>query len=548
MTYSERNRQIIPEETVRIARAAFPKGNAYMRIRDELGELYEDEKFAGLFSKEGQPGEAPGLLAMVSIFQFMEGLSDRQAADGVRSRIDWKYALGLEITDAGFDYSLLSEFRDRLIAGSLEQELLDELLRLCASKDLLKKRGRQRSDSTHVLGAVRELNRLEQLGETLRYALNDVAEIEPEWMRQHAKIDWYQRYAVRFEAARLPSTEAKRDEMALEIGQAGYELLAAAYDCASPETVRTAKGIEVLRRIWLQQYYLNEDQVCLRGSGNLPPAQLLICSPYDVEVRWSQKRQTEWTGYKVHLTETCDEKMPALITNVLTTPATTPDVAVTERIHQNLSSKGFAPQEHIVDTGYIDAELIVTSQHNHQIELLGPVLLDTTWQGRAKAGFELASFQINWEKHEVVCPQGHPSRIWSESHDCANNPVIHIRFAAQNCSACPVRSLCTHAQSNPRSLKLRIQAQHEALQNARAQQNTEAFKQRYKKRAGVEGTLSQGIRTFDLRKTRYIGLAKTHLQHCLSAVAINLVRLARWFEGIAPAQTRISAFATLATS
>jgi len=548
MTYSERNRQSIPEETVRIARAVFPKGNAYMRIRDELGELYEDEKFTGLFSKEGQPGEAPGLLAVVSIFQFMEGLSDRQAANAVRSRIDWKYALGLEITDAGFDYSLLSEFRGRLIAGSLEQKLLDELLKLCASKGLLKKRGRQRSDSTHVLGAVRELNRLELLGETLRYALNDVAEIEPEWMRQHAKIDWYQRYAVRFEAARLPSTEAKRSEMALEIGQAGYELLAAAYDHASPETVRDAKGIEVLRRIWLQQYYLNEDQVCLRRSDNLPPGQLLIRSPYDVEVRRSKKRQTEWTGYKVHLTETCDEKMPALITNVLTTPATTPDVAVTERIHQDLSSKGFAPQEHIVDTGYIDAELLVTSQQDHQIELLGPVLLDTTWQGQAKAGFELASFQINWEKHEVVCPQGHPSRIWSESHDCANNPVIHIRFAAQDCSACAVRNLCTHAQSNPRSLKLRLQAHHEALQNARAQQNTEAFKQRYKKRAGVEGTLSQGVRAFDLRKTRYIGLAKTHLQHCLSAVAINLVRIARWLEGIAPAQTRISAFAALATS
>lgn len=546
MTYSKRYRQTIPEETVRIARAVFPKGNAYMRIRDELGVLYEDEKFAGLFSKEGQPGEAPGLLAMVSVFQFMEGISDRQAADAVRSRIDWKYALGLEMTDAGFDFSLLSEFRDRLIAGSLEQELLDELLRMCEAKELLKKRGRQRSDSTHVLGAVREMNRLEMLGETLRYALNDVAELEPDWMRQHAKVDWYKRYAVRFEATRLPSTEAKRTEMALEIGQAGYELLVAAYDSASPETVRSAKGIEVLRQIWLQQYYLNDDQVCLRKSGNIPPAQLMIRSPYDVEVRWSQKRQTKWIGYKVHLTETCDEKMPALITNVLTTPATTPDNAVTERIHQDLSSKGFAPQEHIVDTGYIDAELLVTSQQNHQIGLLGPALLDTTWQGQAKTGFDLANFQINWEKHEAVCPQGHQSRIWSESHDCANNPVIHIRFAAEDCSACTVRSLCTRAQKNPRSLKVQPQAYHEALQYARAQQDTEAFKQRYKKRAGVEGTISQGVRAFDLRKTRYIGLAKTHLQHCLSAAAINLVRLAHWFDGIAPAQTRTSAFAALA--
>jgi transposase len=545
MSYSERERQIIPEETVRIARASFPKGNTYMRIRDELGELYADEKFAGLFSMVGQPGEAPGFLAMVSVFQFMEGLSDRQAADAVRGRIDWKYALGLEMTDAGFDFSLLSEFRDRLLIGSLEQELLDELLRLCESKGLLKKRGKQRSDSTHVLGAVRDLNRLEMLGETMRYALNSLASIDPDWVREHAKLEWYKRYSVRFEAARLPSSETKRTEMAIEIGQAGYELLEFAYDCASPDAIRSAKAIEILRQIWIQQYYLNDGQVSLRQSGNVPPGELLIRSPYDLEVRWSQKRQTEWTGYKVHLTETCDEKLPALITNVVTTSATTPDSSVTEKIHQDLSSKGLLPQEHIVDSGYIDAELLVTSQQTHGIELLGPALLDTTWQGRTKAGFELTNFQINWEQHSVVCPQGQHSWIWSESHDSSNNLVIHVRFSPADCSACTVRSLCTQSPKNPRSLKLRPQAQHEALRKARERQDTELFKQRYKKRAGIEGTLSQGVRAFDLRTTRYIGLAKTHLQQCLSAVAINLVRLAHWFDGIEPAQTRTSAFAAL---
>lgn len=548
MTYRERKDQIIPEETARIARASFPKGNTYMRIRDELGNIYEDSKFAGLFSRVGQPGEAPGFLAMVSIFQFMEGLSDRQAADGVRGRIDWKYALGLEMTDAGFDFSLLSEFRDRLMEGGLEQELLNELLKLCESKGLLKKRGKQRSDSTHVLGAVRDLNRLEMLGETLRYAFNSIARIEPAWMRQHAKADWYKQYAIRFEAARLPETEAKRTEMAIEIGQAGYELLEAAYAFEAPDAIHSAKAIEILRQVWVQQYYLNNGQVYLRTSGNLPPGELLIRSPYDLEVRWSQKRQTQWTGYKVHLTETCDEEQPALITNVLTTPATTPDSSVTDSIHQGLSAKGLLPQEHIVDSGYIDAELLVTSQKNYQIELLGPALLNTTWQGRAKTGFDLTNFQIDWEQRTALCPQEHFSPVWSESHDTANNPVIHVRFAAADCLACMRRSQCTRSQKNPRSLKLRPQLQHEALQKARQQQDTELFKLRYKKRAGIEATISQGVRAFDLRITRYIGLAKTHLQQCLSAVAMNLVRLAHWFEGITPAQTRTSSFAALATA
>ena len=475
MTYSERKNQTIPEETARIARASFPKGNIYMRIRDELGNIYADSKFAGLFSRVGQPGKAPGFLAMASIFQFMEGMSDRQAADAVRGRIDWKYALGLEMTDAGFDFSLLSEFRDRLLEGGLEQELLDELLRLCETKGLIKKRGKQRSDSTHVLGAVRDLNRLEMLGETLRYALNSVSRIEPGWMRQHARIDWYKQYAVRFEAARLPETEAKRTEMAIEIGRAGYELLEAAYAPETPEIINSSQAIEILRQIWVQQYYLKDGQVSLRESGNLPPGEFLIRSPYDLEVRWSQKRQTRWTGYKVHLTETCDEKLPALITNVLTTKATTPDSSVTDNIHQDLSAKGFLPQEHIVDSGYIDAELLVTSQQNYQIELLGPALLDTTWQGRANTGFDLTNFQIDWEQRSVLCPQQHFSVIWSESHDTANNPVIHVRFAAADCLACLQRNQCTRSIKNPRSLKLRPQLQHEALQKARQQQDTELF-------------------------------------------------------------------------
>jgi transposase len=548
MTYSERKSQTIPEETTRIARASFPKGNTYMRIRDELGNIYDDSKFAGLFSRVGQPGEAPGFLAMVSIFQFMEGMSDRQTADAVRGRIDWKYALGLEMTDAGFDFSLLSEFRDRLMEGGLEQELLNELLRQCEAKGLIKKRGKQRSDSTHVLGAVRDLNRLEMLGETLRYALNSVSKIDPAWTRQHARTDWYKQYAIRFEAARLPGTEAKRTEMALEIGQAGYELFEVAYAPETPEAIHSAKAIEILRQIWIQQYYLKDGQVCLRESGNLPPGELLIRSPYDLEVRWSQKRQTQWTGYKVHLTETCDEKLPALITNVLTTTATTPDSSVTDNIHQDLSAKGLLPEEHIVDSGYIDAELLVTSQQNYQIELLGPALLNTTWQGRANTGFDLTNFQINWEQRSALCPQEHASLIWSESHDTANHPVIHVRFAAADCLACLCRNQCTCSQKNPRSLKLRPQLQHEALQKARQQQDTEWFKKRYKKRAGIEGTISQGTRAFDLRITRYIGLTKTHLQQCLSAVAMNLVRLAHWFEGIAPAQTRTSSFAALAAT
>src|SRR5262249_44155835 len=164
------------------------------RIADELGSLYRDHQFADLFPTRGQPAASPARLALTSVLQYVEGLSDRQAADAVRGRIDWKYALGLELTDPGFDHTVLSEFRSRLVTGEAELQLLDTLLDRCRELGLIRPRGRQRTDSTHVLAAVRTLNRLERVGETMRAALNDVAVLAPDWLQALAPAEWYRRY------------------------------------------------------------------------------------------------------------------------------------------------------------------------------------------------------------------------------------------------------------------------------------------------------------------------------------------------------------------
>jgi len=169
----------VPEETARIARAAFRKGNLLMRMRDEIGVLYEDQMFASLYDARGQLAIAPWRLALVTVFQFLENLSDRQAAEAVRGRIDLKYALSLDLEDAGFDFSVLCEFRARLLAGEHDQNLLEVMLEHLGERGLVKARGKQRTDSTHVLAAVRSLNRLEFVGETMRAALNAVATSAP---------------------------------------------------------------------------------------------------------------------------------------------------------------------------------------------------------------------------------------------------------------------------------------------------------------------------------------------------------------------------------
>src|SRR5438132_5331946 len=195
----------IPEDTVRVARAAFPKGNRYMQMHDALGSIYSDGQFAGLFSQTGQPAEAPARLALVLVLQFAEGLSDRQAADAVRGRIDWKYALALELTDPGFDSSVLCEFRQRLITGNAELLLFETMLTLFRDQGLIKAKGRQRTDSTHVLAAIQTLNRLECVGETLRQALNALAVVAPDWLRAQVPATWFDRYGPRVAEYRLRS-------------------------------------------------------------------------------------------------------------------------------------------------------------------------------------------------------------------------------------------------------------------------------------------------------------------------------------------------------
>ena len=556
MSLPRRPIEPIPDETARVAQAAFPKGSLAVRLRDEAGIIYEDACFASLFPARGQPAAAPWRLMLVTILQFAEDLTDRQAAEAVRSRIDWKYALSLELSDPGFDASVLSEFRGRLLAGGPAQVWLDTLLAHLEAQGVLKARGRQRTDSTHVLAAIRTVNRLEVVGETLRAALNSLAVVAPDWLRAELRPDWgtwVERYERRFVDHRLPKTEATREALAEVIGADGRRLLRAVYDPASPTWLREVPAVETLRQVWVQQYHAAPDgpqrtpaaAVRWRAAQDLPPASRLIQSPYDPDARFATKRETEWTGYKVHLTETCDPGEPHLIVHVETTAATTHDGHVTAKIHGDLATTDRLPAEHVVDQGYVDAELLLASHATHGVELVGPVPADQSWQGLAAQGFALADFTVDWDSSTVQCPRGQRSTKWRPGADRHGDLVIHVDFARADCVACPVRPHCTRSATSGRRLTLRPRAQHEALAAARARQETAAFKAQYACRAGVEGTLAQGTRTCGLRRARYRGWPKTHLQHVLTAISMNMIRLVAWLAEPTHSQTQRSRFAAL---
>ncbi|KAB8333760.1 IS1182 family transposase [Scytonema tolypothrichoides VB-61278] len=535
----------VPAETARVASAAFPKGNLYMDLHAELGMLYTNQQFAHLFSTTGQPAEDPARLALVLVFQFLEGLSDRQAADSVRSRIDWKYALALELTDPGFDASVLCEFKGRLISGSAENLLLDTLLLQLQQRGLLKARGKQRTDSTHILAAVRSLNRLELLIETVRYALNQLADVAPAWLQPLIQPAWLERYAHRAENYRLPKAQTARDALATAVGADGFALLEAAFAEHTPAVVRAEPAVEVLRQVWVQQFYGPDDPPRLRPTNDAPPAGLLIASPYDVEARFSIKRGTEWTGYKAHITETCDEQTPNLIVNVLTTAATVQDDTVLSAIHAALEQKQLLPAEHLVDSGYTNVTNLQQSTQRYQVDVVGPVATDPSWQARTKTGFDHTQFSIDWEQQVVTCPAGKRSVSWLPLNDGRANAAHLVRFARADCAACESREQCTQSTRTGRQLTLDTKERYLLLAQARQRQQSEGFKALYALRSGVESMISQAVRACELRRTRYSGQARTHLQHIVTVVAINLIRLVAWLSP-SSGPRRVSAFSRLA--
>src|SRR6266540_3458205 len=494
-----------------------------VQIRDRLGQWLEDEAFAAAFGTRGKPGWSPSRLALVTVLQRAENLPDRQAADAVRMRLDWQYLLGLPLDDPGFDPTVLVEFRTRVADAGLELVVLDALLAKLAAAGLVKAGGKQRTDSTHVVAAVAALNRLELAGESVRAALEALAAAHRAWLRE------------------LPA-------------------------------------VDVLRRVLVQNYtrVIHEDgrEVIKRrekepeGDG-LPPGHARIASPYDLDARWGVKREEFWLGYKLHVTETCDDPPPCtcrpdpaarpaaggrdhdrgcaqpvfpnLITHVATTDATVTDNQMTGAVHDGLAARNLAPGRQYLDSGYLSAAVVVAALTTWGIALIGPLLADTSAQARAGAGYARADFTVDYDTKTVTCPQGKTSASWTPCTQRGKDAIV-VHFSASDCGPCPARSLCTSGKRRQLTVLPRDLAQAQAA--TRAAENTIPFQADYARRAGVEGTMHQAA-SHGARRARYRGLPKTRLDHVYMAAALNLLRLEAYWNGTPLDRQRTSHLARL---
>jgi transposase len=278
--------------------------------------------------------------------------------------------------------------------------------------------------------------------------------VAPDWIQAQSQPEWVERYSERVEDYHLPVSKASREQQARIYGEDGRRLLDAIFDGNSPTWLRQVSAVETLRKVWVQQYYISDNRIDWRTEQGIPPATLMISSPYDLDAHYSKKQTASWVGYKVHVSETCEPDSLHLITHVETTAAPIADGDVTETIHTSLAQKSLLPSQHIVDTGYLDAEFLVTAQTQHQVELIGPTRSDVRWQAKAGNGLAASDFQVDWQQQIAICPEGKTSTSWTPALDGRNNEVIKIKFSRPDCAACPSLRLCTRTKQKRRLITL----------------------------------------------------------------------------------------------
>jgi transposase len=507
----------IPADTAQVGRAILTEDDPYRLVGDGVNDFLSLRDFIGLYSALGRGAICPIILALVTVFQFLENIPDRGAARLVVTRIDWKYALHLPLAWLGFNYSDLCNFRKRLLEHKAERLIFEKVLAWVRSLGFVKKYGKQRSDSSHILGYVERLSRLEMVWETLRVALRAIETVAPEWYQEVIPAAFHAAYVERQSDWRLSQEELPAAMQ--KAGSDGFWLLDH-FNVHTPESILALPEVEMLRGVWEQQFE-RQDKVTVRQ----PPfkGKEIMQSPHDPEARWAKKRGKDWVGYKLQVTETAEEgEAVQFITDIDVVAANADDSEAVDAIQTRLIERDLKPDEHYVDKGYVSgANLAHSAERN--IELVGPALADTS---RKPEGYKQSDFEIDFEQQRVICPEGKCSAKWYTRPQ----PDGHVGATAQfrdQCVGCPARAQCAPGQSGR---TLDISPYHAQLDQRRAEQQTEAFKEKMKRRSAIEGTISELTRKHGARRSRYRGMVKSRLQALFIGAAANLKRLAKGME------------------
>ncbi len=508
----------IPEQTREIGEVILDPDDVCYFLGNHIEEFLSEADFAEMYSSIGRGGVHPLILSMVTVLQYLEKLPDRRASQQVVKRLDWKYALHQSLIWTGFHYSDLCNFRKRLLENNASSLVFDKLIEHLRAKGWLKSGGKQRTDATHILGEVKRLSLLELKWESLRMALVDLMSHDAKWVWSNLSEDFSETYASSRNTYRMSQAKQKELEKQLERDMLTLLDLIATHGDQEWLNLRYVKLLHRVAREQLEYVDLSEFPDWQDSSLDWEFPQGRIQSPHDPDARYGQKRGESWIGYKIHITETVDGEDANFITDMHATPADVNDSQALEDIQDNLDERDVTPDEQYVDQGYMSGEHIDESAERG-IDLRGRVSASSSTK---PVGFRLCDFDIDVEQQLARCPAGNSSVRWSEV--TGTKGVAFRAFLGKQCRACPFfrEGACTTVASGRR---LDISRHHMALQRRRQEQKTPEFKQEMKKRAAVEGTISEAVRAHGLRRNRHRGLAKTQFQAYFTGVAINLKRL-----------------------
>jgi transposase len=483
-----------------------------LALRPRLEALYCENN--------GRPAIDPVLLCGVTLLQFMEKVSDRRAAEQVAYHLGWKYALDLELPYEGFHPTVLVYFRDRLEANEAERLIFDGIVDLLIDLGLIKRAGKQRIDSTHILGYVKEMSRLECAAETLRLALEGLTGVfggkRPEfWERLwslyvESEVSW-----------RL--TKAERDSRYRQCGQDIKELVEWIDKTATQ--LGEMESVKLLRRVFAEQFEVVEGTICPRRTRPSRAVQ----NPHDPDAHYADKGTKQWIGYKVHVVESVDPEEPAkmkaepgehFITEILTTEAAEPEkTGLAEALKRQQAQHEIKPEAVYADAGYVTESTLSQAEQN-AMELLGPTRPDPH-----KGPYNADGFVVDVANQRAVCPEGKTSTQCSHIKDSYMGTEYYRLEWGSQCDSCPVQKQCTRAKSGRRILVVGLR--HDLVQKRREQMRAENFSQSMHPRNGIEGTHSELVRGHGLRRTKYRGFNRVALSHYFMGAACNVKRYLR---------------------
>ena len=482
--------------------------------REELAECYEPGN--------GRPGIEPVVLLGVLIFQFLERVPDRQAAELVKYHLGWKLALNLRLGAGGFHPTSLVHFRQRLVEAGKSDLALRAVLGALEQEGLIAKRSRQRLDSTHIVGAVARLSALECMRETLALALEEL----DGKLKEGQRPDFWELLWERYVQSKLDykSAEEVLQSKRRQVGADSLRLL----EWLEPlgAEIREAKGVALLREVFAQQYEVEQ-------SGKIEPVKVhatgVVQNPHDPDAQWSAKGQgkqkKEWVGYKVQVAETVGSQPDAssFITSVVTQRATESDDAGLPATLQKQQALGLErPKELYADGAYISGKAIDQAKEEGW-ELMGPAQPSASRAGLERQ-YRIEAFDISITERKAVCPDGKTSTNCSKLTEDKSGKITYRFEFGRQCQDCAHKAGCVPSAQAHRTIL--VGAHHEALQQRRRDQQSEEFQLQMHQRNAIEGTISELVRGHGLRRARYKGFAKVDLQNQLIAAACNIKR---WF-------------------